>query len=519
VNAASYALDGLPNSAIAQGSMFVIFGSGLGPATLQQARFPLPVALGGTSVKVTVGGSTVNAILIYTSANQVACVLPSATPIGAGVVTVTYNNVTSAPASITVVRSSFGIFTINQAGNGPGVITDTNWQVNLLTRAAGPSEVMVLWGTGLGPVAFDETRGAPSEDMRSSDVQVFVGGKPAELLFRGRAPGYSGLDQINFRVPPGLEGCYVPVAVKVAGLVSNFTSLSISSRKKVCSDPLSHLDTDLERARDKDDFRVAYLQLVRTEMNLPGVGNITSDTGDGSFFRYNFRKLIGAVATAGLAPLGHCTVYTFRGTDYAFKDPVAPEGLDAGRLSVTGPLGEKQFKQNSKGEYSAQLGGGIPGLGGQPEYLVKGYYSLTGSGGAEVGAFSAALVIPDPIRWINRDSINDISRSQDLKLSWTGGDPNKEMATIIGLSLRTAPEVGAAFVCTERAAALSFSVPSLVLSALPPSPSGSAASGTPAAMLMLGSAPILDQSRFKAPGLDAGFFYYTLLNGKTVTFR
>jgi len=40
LNAASYAVPGLPHSDIAQGSMFVVFGQQLGPAALQQANAP-----------------------------------------------------------------------------------------------------------------------------------------------------------------------------------------------------------------------------------------------------------------------------------------------------------------------------------------------------------------------------------------------------------------------------------------------------------------------------------------------
>jgi hypothetical protein len=42
VNSASYLSQGLPGSGIAQGSIFTIFGSGLGPNTLLQAG-PLPL--------------------------------------------------------------------------------------------------------------------------------------------------------------------------------------------------------------------------------------------------------------------------------------------------------------------------------------------------------------------------------------------------------------------------------------------------------------------------------------------
>ena len=74
-------------------------------------RFPLPLALAGTSIKATVDGTTVDLYMIYTSTKQLAAILPSQTPEGTGTLTVTYNGQTSAAAPIRVVRSAFGIFT------------------------------------------------------------------------------------------------------------------------------------------------------------------------------------------------------------------------------------------------------------------------------------------------------------------------------------------------------------------------------------------------------------------------
>ena len=59
LNPASNIPAGLPISGIAQGSIFVIYGSALGPATLAQAAaLPLPTTTGlsGTSVQVSVSG-------------------------------------------------------------------------------------------------------------------------------------------------------------------------------------------------------------------------------------------------------------------------------------------------------------------------------------------------------------------------------------------------------------------------------------------------------------------------------
>jgi uncharacterized protein (TIGR03437 family) len=124
LNAASNALPGLPNAAIAQGSIFLVYGTGLGPpppagASVTSAPFPLPTVLpapSGTSISVTVGNTSVDALMIYTSPTQIAAVLPSRIPAGAGQITVSYKGASSAPAPIQVGANSFGIFTLNQGG-------------------------------------------------------------------------------------------------------------------------------------------------------------------------------------------------------------------------------------------------------------------------------------------------------------------------------------------------------------------------------------------------------------------
>src|SRR5215467_13247541 len=74
-NAADY------KTTIAQGSLFVVFGTGLGPATLTEiSALPLPPQLAGTQVTVTSGNTKLTCPMIYTSAQQIAAILPSNTP-------------------------------------------------------------------------------------------------------------------------------------------------------------------------------------------------------------------------------------------------------------------------------------------------------------------------------------------------------------------------------------------------------------------------------------------------------
>src|ERR1700757_3018391 len=76
-NAASYA------GTIAPGSIFVVYGYGLGPAQLVQANSsPLPTVLSGTTITVTSGTTAAVCPMVYTSSGAAAAVLPSNVPPG-----------------------------------------------------------------------------------------------------------------------------------------------------------------------------------------------------------------------------------------------------------------------------------------------------------------------------------------------------------------------------------------------------------------------------------------------------
>jgi uncharacterized protein (TIGR03437 family) len=182
----------------------------------------------------------VNALPLYTTPSQVGAILPSDCPVGDGTVTVTYKGQTSAAVPIHVVRSTFGIFTQNQQGSGPAachnVNSETDRPLNSFPTPARPGQALILWGTGLGPIAAPDGGAPPVGDL-PVDVEVWVGGKQATLLYRGRSGCCAGVDQIAFFVPDGVEGCFVPVMVKVGGTVSNFASLAIAAPGAHCSVP------------------------------------------------------------------------------------------------------------------------------------------------------------------------------------------------------------------------------------------------------------------------------------------
>lgn len=526
VSAATYLAAGFPSSGVAQGSIFLVFGTGLGPATLVSAGYPLPKELpsDGTSIKVTVAGDTEDAIMVYTSDLQIAAVLPSSTPLGDGTLTVTYNGQTSAPEPIHVVKSTFGLFTLNRGGSGPAVLTKANYEVNTLFASAKPGDTMILWGTGLGPVTVDETAPPPAVNMTNLNVKVYVGGKLAHVAYQGRSPCCSGLDQINFVVPSGISGCYVPVAVTVNGVVSNFPSMSIAASGGTCSDPQGLPASALQKLSAGQNQEVGVIVLSRFSPLFLGLVTVNQDTGTAFFYDYNKASVIQSRGIAPLNTFGSCSVATCGGaTCIPHSQAIGVQALDAGNvltITRTQDSNSKQLTKTSNGGYSAALGGGS--LNGPPDFLNLGNFSISGPGGPDVGVFNTTLTIGTPLVWSNQSSFTTVSRSSDIgPLRWSGGDPNGYVA-IVGASTTdatsTAAEVTGTFFCTEKVSAGQFTVPSWVLSALPAS--GSISEGgltAPNGFLLLGSYPVLQP--FTAPGLDLGFVADINFPGQNVKYQ
>src|SRR5258708_4308149 len=66
-------------------------------------------------------------------------------------------------------------------------------------------------------------------------------------------------------------------------------------------------------------------------------------------------------------------------------------------------------------------------------YFDPGHYTVTGSGGKDVGAFTASIDVPPaPFVLTNIPSVTaPIDRSKDLTITWTGGAPDTQV-TVVG---------------------------------------------------------------------------------------
>ncbi|MCC6587490.1 MAG: hypothetical protein IT168_12410 [Bryobacterales bacterium] len=458
----SFTLPKTPHYAAAQGSIIVIYGSGMGPATLLSQGFnpALDKNLGGVSIKVTVAATTTEAIPYYVSATQIAAILPSATPVGNGTLTVTYNGQTSASIPIRVVQSNLGILTLNGAGTGTAAVYDLNYQYVTPTNAANPGQSIIFWGTGLGPDPNDETRlitGAKSLD--TIPFEFYIGGKRANVTYRGRSP-YPGLDQINVVVPDGVSGCAVAAYSKSTTWVSNMTTIPVAASGRICSDPSGFSSGDISRLQNLSQINIGSLSLGKATA-AQGPISLTSDNATAMFARYTPIDFTNN-ASGGQASIGSCMVSTYTGSSGAPPTSPGIKLLDAGAVTLRLPDSSTRTLARQQGIYSysgVSLGGNplfIPASGGDFTYNI--------GGGADVGAFSAGLSAFPAINWTNKSSISNINRSSSLDVTWTPG-PASAYMVIAGVSIITGPpSLATSFVCTADAAAGRFTIPADVLS-------------------------------------------------------
>ena len=511
---------GLPGSGIAQGSIFSIYGSGLGPSTWIEAnQFPLPTSLGGTSVMVTIQGTSVPAIVLGVDSTQVNALLPSSTPIGNGTFTVTYNKQTSAPSPIQVVASAFGIYTFNEQGTGQAIATDVNYQVNMITHVFHPGDYVVLWGTGLGAITGNDAEPPPVGNL-PTQVTVYVGNASAPVSYQGRAGCCSGLDQINFQVPAGVSGCYVPVSVETGGIsgnIGNFATIAVAGSGDTCTD--SVMGTDLvNQLAAGQDVSFGYIRLFdRTLTTTTGAG--ATDYGFATFSQYT-------PATAGLAQYGVSNGYCAAvDCTYGCGNVVSgtsdvgdasPAQLDAGTLtSQFAPVTTLTQESPPGGFYSAAF------LNYSGRYIwASETYPVTGSGGAAVGPFSVTdatrLNIDVTLGFKGMNVLQTLPRGSDLVLQWTGGDSALQNGnvTIAAWSYSQVDgHVGNAgyLLCTASLSAQTFTIPKRVLAALPVT--GANGYG----MISIGQ--YNTPTSFTATGLTRGIITDIFNNGIWVNFR
>ena len=475
-NAASNTDPRMPNGGIAQGAIFVVYGTGLGPANIVVAPTAFQsTTLSNTSVAVTVGGTTVNAPMYYTSASQVAALLPSKAPTGTGTITITYNGQPSAKAPISVVASNLGVLTIDSSGTGPALITYPDYSLvspakaancggpSTTCGAANPGDILTLWGTGLGPVNGDDASGSGlGVNMPNIPLTVWVGGVQAQVNYQGRSGCCAGLDQVVLTVPNAAPtGCAVPLVVQISDQVSNTTAIPVANGGRTCTD-VSIPGLDVSQVPSVSSFTLGDAEL-RHWLNESG-------TGFTDYFHGFFGKFAGLppVTQAFLMsyldspPIGTCTAIGAQDPGSALINNLANNGYltlaDGGlNVAINGP----------NGSANAQLTGHNVTISAAGSFLVPGNYTVTGNGGQDIGPFTAQITIPVTPTLTSPSGPTGltITRSKGLTVTWNPNGSTGHVEVVISASVDQ--NTAAQAVCRAPASAGTLTIPPYVLLALP----------------------------------------------------
>jgi uncharacterized protein (TIGR03437 family) len=225
-NGASY------TNVLTPGAIGSIFGQGLASGNFSTTPGqPLPFSLGGLEVKV----NGVSAPLFFVSPGQVNFQMPRSIP---ATTTSFFGTVQSSAATVEIFQNGqliragaaqiapalVGQFTATQNGSGAAAALDA---INFTSapfnakQSNGQPNFIALFVTGLGAEVTDN-----DGDVKSS-VQVTLNGNPVTVSYAGRAPGFVGLNQINFQLPTTISTGTYNIVVSRNGVVSNTATVAI----------------------------------------------------------------------------------------------------------------------------------------------------------------------------------------------------------------------------------------------------------------------------------------------------
>jgi uncharacterized protein (TIGR03437 family) len=414
------------------------------------------------------GSTQVFACLVLTAGlDRVWTVLPVEVPPGAARITLAINGEVFPSTPVTLAVSAPALFSVNQFSGGAGALAQNldslgAPSLNRLTNPALAGEYVTLWGTGLG-------------NLTTGDVTVELAGEPIPAYFAGHSPGLPGMDQVNFRIPAdAFDGCYVPVILRAAGIVSNPVTIAKASAAGACTHPLGLSASDLKTLDDGGSISFG-------SVSISGGITVPLDPTDRGYYRYDsvigrFGQLsapdIALLAQPQSPDPGYPACQIASGARYGISVGFfIGGGGRAGRLLLTGPAGQQLAVIGYDGQYFG--GTGPAGSANSPDQLPPPFFSagtwlLSVTGDTVVNGFQQALQLPPELTWTNRASLTTISRASDTAITW---DPAGYSATDIAYITLTGgglSEVG----CLARATSGGVTLGRSLLGQLAPTSDG-----------------------------------------------
>jgi uncharacterized protein (TIGR03437 family) len=214
--------------ALAPGTIVEVYGTGLASSTATPGMLPLPNIFNGTIVVI--GGFQVP--LYYLSDGQIDAEVAVDLPANQQhAIVVSANGALTLPDQIDVVPVQLGV-----AAYGDGhVIAQHGADFSYVTASspAKPGEVLVIYLSGMGPTNPAVKSGDPAPGLEplarvTLPPTVMVDSQNADVGFAGLSPGFVGLYQVNFTVPPTAKNGDLTLAIVQNGVTANITRLPVA---------------------------------------------------------------------------------------------------------------------------------------------------------------------------------------------------------------------------------------------------------------------------------------------------
>ncbi len=209
--------------AVAAKAIVAAFGTDLTANTSTAGVLPLPTSLGSTTVKVIDSrGIERLAPLFFVSPTQINYQIPAGSAEGPAAVVVTGSS-GRISSGVTIIKATApAVFTQNQNGEGAAAAIDGLTSAAApfaATSANGMPNVIAVFASGLGEDATDM-----NGDV-SATVEALIDGISVSVLYAGRAPGFTGLNQLNIVLPVGVASGTHSLVVKRAGIAGRTVTI------------------------------------------------------------------------------------------------------------------------------------------------------------------------------------------------------------------------------------------------------------------------------------------------------
>lgn len=226
LNSASFV--GAPMS---PGEMITVLGSNFGPAVSTAA------SVSGDGVQTSLAGvrllvNNAAAPILSVQSGKVIGIIPVATQgQSSAQIRIESQGVASAPTTVSISPVAPGIFTLNFAGSGQGVIVNSNGTLNGPNNPAVKGTVVSIYTNGLGVTtpAIGDGKLVTQNLLPQSNISATIGGVPATVAFSGLSVGFvTGVFRVDVVVPfDGTAGASVPVVVSANGSQSTAVTMVV----------------------------------------------------------------------------------------------------------------------------------------------------------------------------------------------------------------------------------------------------------------------------------------------------